>query len=74
MSCDLLCLIFCQFFGNYKRETVDEKLMNTANYCFKVKNKNVTMLHNSKQELSLKKKMYDEAQILYSSTNSISLK
>ena len=26
------------------------------------------------QELSLKKKMYDEAQILYSSTNSISLK
>jgi hypothetical protein len=29
--------------------------MNTANYCFKVKNKNVTMLHNSKQELSLRK-------------------
>ena len=24
MSCDLRCLIFCQFIGNYKRKTVDE--------------------------------------------------
>jgi hypothetical protein len=45
MSCDLRCLIFCQFIGNYKRKTVDEA--EYANYCFKVK-KNVTMLHNSK--------------------------
>jgi hypothetical protein len=35
---------------------------------------NVTDKIIIKQELSLKKKMYDEAQILYSSTNSISLK
>jgi hypothetical protein len=42
MSCDLLC----QFFGNSKRKTVDDA--ENANYCFKVKNKNVTMLHNSK--------------------------
>ena len=46
MSCDLLCLIFCQFFGNLKRKTVD--IADYANYCFKVKNKNVKMLHNSK--------------------------
>jgi hypothetical protein len=24
MSCDLLCLIFCQFIGYQKRKTVDE--------------------------------------------------
>jgi hypothetical protein len=46
MSCDLLCLIFGQFIGNKKRKTVDEA--EYANYCFKVKNKNVTMLHNIK--------------------------
>ena len=46
MSCDLRCLIFCQFIGNLKRKTVDEA--EYVNYCLKVKNKNVTMLHNSK--------------------------
>ena len=46
MSCDLRCLIFCQFIGNLKRKTVD--VAEYVNYCLKVKNKNVTMLHNSK--------------------------
>jgi hypothetical protein len=46
MSCDLRCLMFCQFIGKYKRKTVDEA--EYANYCFKVKNKNITMLYNSK--------------------------
>ena len=46
MSCDLLCLIICQFIGNKKRKTVGKA--EYANYSFKVKNKNVTMLHNFK--------------------------
>jgi hypothetical protein len=40
MTCDLRCLIFCQFIGNLKRKTVDEA--EYVNYCLKVKNKNGT--------------------------------
>jgi hypothetical protein len=44
ISCDLRCLIFCQFIGNEKRKTADEvEYANYSQLSFKVKNKNVTM-------------------------------
>jgi hypothetical protein len=49
MSCDLRSFIFCQFIGNKKWKTVDKA--EYPNYCqlsYQDKNKNVTMLHNSK--------------------------
>jgi hypothetical protein len=49
MSCDLRCLIFGQFIGDLKWKTVEEA--DYTKYCqlsFKIKNKDVTMLHNSK--------------------------
>ena len=49
MSCDLRCLIFCQFIWELKTENIWwSRCANYFQLSFKVKNKNVMMLHNSK--------------------------
>ena len=49
MSCDLRCLIFVNSLGiKNGKQLMKRKYMNYCQLSFKVKDKNVTMLHNSK--------------------------